>query len=251
MGTPWCAQLPVVTVPRGDAPKRVQLVYPYYENPQFLASQIDGWQQFPDALRESLSAIIVDDGSPTAPAISVLARVAPWPFPLRLFRIEQDVRWNWLAARNRGAHEAHAGWLLLTDMDHVLPVATAEALVYGVHDPGVVYAFSRRESSGAALLPHPNSWFMTRELFWRIGGYDEALSGHYGTDGDYRRRCAQAAPMQVLSDRLVRHEYQGDSSTTRYKRKQPEDAGVRRIIATRSKGWRPLVLSFAAHEVAL
>lgn len=249
MGTPWSAQLPLVTVPRSEAPKPVTLIYPYYENPQFLAHQVEHWSTFPEALSEYLSAIIVDDCSP-APAVDVLSRLA-WPFPLRLFRLEQDVRWNWLAARNRGAHHAASGWMFLTDMDHVLPIETATSLVYGAHNPRVIYGFSRRESTGVELAPHPNSWFMTRDMYWKVGGYDEELSGLYGTDGDYRRRCAQTAPMQILEDELIRHEYEGDSSTTRYKRKQPEDAAVRGIIATRGKGWRPRVLTFPAHEVAL
>jgi len=59
---------------------------------------------------------------------------------------------------------------------------------------------------------------------------DDKKCRHYGTDGDYRRRCAKVAPMQILTDGLVRHEYDGDSSTTVYKRKQPEDAAVKRLI---------------------
>jgi len=47
----------------------------------------------------------------------------------------------------------------------------------------------------------------------------------------------------------VRHEYQGDSSTTAYLRKQPEDAGVKAIIAKRGRFWAPRVLSFPYHEV--
>lgn len=250
MGTPWSAQLPLVSVARSDAVKAVTLIYPYYANPQFLAVQLAHWATFPPWLRAQLSAIVVDDGSPQ-PAADVLAGVTTAPFSIRLFRIEQDVRWNWLAARNRGAHHAGAGWLFLTDMDHVLPVETAVALVEGSHDPRSAYGFSRRESTGAELAPHPNSWFMTRDMYWRIGGYDEALSGFYGTDGDYRRRVAQTTRIYILRDVLIRHEYQGDSSTTRYKRKQPEDARVRQIIATRGKDWRPRVLSFPAHEVAI
>ena len=73
------------------------------------------------------------------------------PFPIRLFRIREDRRWNWLAARNRGAHEAADGWLLMTDMDHVIPEATMAAVVTGAHDPAVIYGFRRRESTGAPL----------------------------------------------------------------------------------------------------
>lgn len=239
----WCADLPVVSVPL-VAPKPVTFVVPFYENPDFLRQQLAWWRTYPSELRAHLSAIIVDDGSPT-PAVLP----EDLPFPVRLFRIGVDVRWNWLAARNIGLHHAPEGWCLVTDIDHVIPESTAGAAVYGAHDPGVIYGFSRIEHDGTALSAHPNSWFLTREMFWTVGGYDETLSGHYGTDGDWRRRCAATAPMQILSDRLVRHEHIGDSSTTRYLRKQPEDAAVKRIVAARGKKWRPKTLSFPYTEI--
>jgi hypothetical protein len=250
MGAPWSAALPVAHVPVTDTAKHVTLVLPYYENPQFLRTQLAWWATFPAHLLAHLTVILVDDGSPLTPAADALAGVV-LPPDLRVFRLDVDVRWNWLAARNIGAHHAADGWLLLTDMDHVVPVTTLTALVYGAHDPSFIYGFSRIEADGARLAPHPNSWFMTRTRFWQVGGYDEALSGHYGTDGDWRRRCALVAPIHIVEDRLIRHEHVGDSSTTHYLRKQPEDAGVKRIVAQRRPGWRPKVLSFPFHEVAV
>lgn len=247
MGVPWCAHLPVVHAPQTAARKDITLVLPYFENPGFLRQQLAWWGTYPAHLRERLSVVLVDDGSPVTPAAGVLADVQA-PVALRLFRIGVDVRWNWLAARNIGAHEAPGGWLLLTDMDHVVPQSTLDALVHGQHDESVIYGFSRIEHTGEVLTPHPNSWFMTRTMFWKVGGYDETLSGHYGTDGDWRRRCAATAKMQILENRLIRHEHQGDSSTSRYLRKQPEDAGVKRLVAARRPGWRPKVLSFPYHQ---
>lgn len=239
MGTPWCASLPVVSVHRRDTPKPITLIVPFYMNAGFFARQVEWWAAYPDDLRARLSVIIVDDGSPV-PAI-----LPPGlPFSLRLFRIREDRRWNWLAARNIGAHEAGDGWLLLTDMDHVVTADTMRSVMYGDHSADVIYGFSRKEHTGTPLIPHPNSWLMARRLFWTVGGYDERLSGHYGTDGDYRRRCAAVAPMHILTDALIRHEHQDDSSTTHYLRKQPEDAVVKQIIATRGKTFRPKSLTF-------
>lgn len=249
MGKVWCESLKTVSVPQGDQPKPVTFIYPFYRNARFLRQHIGWWHTFPAHLKQYLNAIIVDDGSPE-PASGALAGMQ-FPFPIRLFRIQQDVRWNWLAARNIGFRHAAEGWCLVTDMDHVIPQTTTESVVYGKHDAGVIYGFSRKEYSGETVPPHPNSWLLTREMFWRVGGYDEALSGFYGTDGDIRRRFAATAPMQILTDRLIRHEYQQDASTTAYLRKQPEDAAVKRIVAARGKGWRPKVLSFPYDEVPL
>lgn len=246
MGAPGFDDAPVARPTRGK-PKQLQLVYPYYENPQFFARQLQNWSAYPAALRIFMRAIVVDDGSPTSPALDVL-KSAQLPFPIRLFRIDIDVRWNWLAARNIAMHHAPEGWCLMTDMDHVLTPEAAEELVHAELDEGTIYRLSRREHTGQTVHPHPNTMVLTRSMFWKAGGYDEALSGHYGTDGDWRRRLAATAPVRTLETQLVRHEYVGDSSTTRYKRKQPEDAGKKRIIARRGKGWRPKVLSFPYHE---
>jgi glycosyl transferase family 2 len=245
MASGWARSLPRAVPPSGAAPKHVTLVYAYYENPQFLQRQADAWAAWPDVARAHLSVIVVDDGSPV-PA------VLPFPLsvPVRLFRIQVDVPWNWLAARNIGAHHADEGWLLLSDMDHVVPPETAEALVLDAHDPKAIYAFARREHTGEEVPPHSASFLLTRKVFWRTGGYDEALSGHYGTDGDFRRRARDVAQMRVLPQALVRHEYVADSSTSRYVRKLPADTqAVARLVDARGRDWRPRTLSFPYHEV--
>lgn len=248
MGAPGFDDAPLIDPVENGYPTSVTFVYPYYRNPIFLQRQIQRWHQYQPDFRAHLSAIVVDDGSPE-PAEKILKLIAP-PFPIRLFRIEVDVRWNWLAARNIGMHYAD-GWCVLTDMDHIIPHETAGALVFGKHDPEVIYRFSRREADGRQIHPHPNSMLMTRAMFWKVGGYDETLSGHYGTDGDWRRRCAATAKVLTLPYELERHEYEDDSSTLSYKRKQPEDAGKKAILAKRRKGWRPKTLSFPYHEVIL
>ncbi len=241
----WCRNLPKVSVPYDATPKRLTIVVPYYECQRFFADQVEHWRTFDAELRQHVTAIIVDDGSPMPAQLP-----ADLPFTIRLFRIQQDVRWNWLAARNIGAHHADTPWLLLTDMDHRIPEETLRAVILGKHDPKTVYAFSRQEHTGEVIQPHSASFLMTRAMFWKIGGYDEALSGHYGTDGEYRRRVAEVARMAVLRDPLVRFEFVADASVTTYQRKQPEDAQVRRLIAARGKGWIPKTLSFQYHEVS-
>lgn len=244
---------PVEQVATAFAPKPVTIIYPYYRNGAFLRRQVKEWLRYPRELRLHLAFIVVDDGSPENTAEDALREFAGLPLFLRirLFRIDVDIRWNWIAARNIAMAKAAEGWCAATDMDHIIPAATAEALVWGAHDENCIYRFSRSEHTGQAIHPHPNSWFMTRAMFWKFGGYDEALSGHYGTDGEARRRWVKTAPVATLKDRLVRHEHQGDSSTSHYGRKEKTDRRAQEIIKARGKGWAPRVLSFPFHEVKL
>ncbi len=250
MASQWAANLPIVTVERASEPKRFEMIVPFYNNHKFLDTQFEKWSRWSRDVRQYVQAIVVDDGSPVPAQLP--GSWASLPFPVRLFRIGVDVPWNWIAARNIGAHHAENGWLLLTDMDHVVPEATAHALIHGKHNPNLIYTFSRREHTGEVIPPHSASFFMTRETFWRIGGYDEALSGHYGSDGEYRRRAAKTAPFQVLTDELVRYEFVEDSCTTRYQRKLPADTlAVKRIVSSRPNDWTPKTLTFPYAEVSL
>lgn len=264
MGAPGWDDAPPAALERAASipHKYVTLIWPYYENPAFLGYQLARLIGLPPQLQRHLRLIIVDDCSPK-PAAPVLRAVRRMPIPTRLLRIEVDVRWNWLAARNLGMSQVTDGWsgfargvppwCALTDIDHVWPAATLENLIWQLHEPGTIYRFQRREADGRRIHIHPNSFFIEPDTFWKVGGYDEALSGHYGTDGDWRRRCAAVAPIRTLPDFIERHEYEGDSSTLTYLRKQPIDAGKKAIIAKRKgvKNWRPKVLSFPWHEVQL
>lgn len=240
---------PEVEIEYADNSKLVTIVYPYYENPFTLAKRLYDWCSLPQAIRKYLCAIIVDDCSPDHPAKQTI-KTTPQPFPLRLFRIEKDCRWNWLAARNIAMHYAHDGWCVATDIDHIIPQETLETLAFGSHDPNCIYRFKRKEK-GNFIHAHPNSWFMTKKMFWQFGGYDEALSGYYGTDGEARRRWVKTAPVFTMKDYLVREEYVMDSSTTRYKRKEAIDRKAQEIIKNRPADWKPKTLSFPYHEVNL
>lgn len=254
MGVKWARAFPTVRVPRRDAPKPVTLVYPYYENPQFFAVQLLRLFGRSRSFDPFVKVIVVDDGSPDHPAEAVIREAdgVVYDGRLRLFRIDVDVPWNWLAARNIGLYHADPGWVLMTDMDHVVPDATLRAIVYSDHHAGTMYAFNRIEHTGAAIHPHSASFLLTKALFWKIGGYDERLSGHYGTDGDWRRRAVNVAPINILMEPLERHERVADASTQRYPRKLPEDAAaVARLVGARGKAWTPRTLTFPYHEVPL
>lgn len=230
------------------------LVLPYYENPTMLVRQQAEWSSYSDDLKSRLHVVVVDDGSPEHPARSVwkpagLASSA-------LYRCLVDVRWNWLFCRNLAVSKATTEWVLMTDIDHVLPATTLRSLLTRELNPRRAYRLSRVDAPDLTpYKPHPNTWLMTRVLFDRIGGYDERFSGFYGTDGEFRDRVLEHAKVEMLPDLMVRYprEVIADASTTRYGRKEPHDKpNVKRIIAERGPSglWETQRLTFPWERVA-
>lgn len=236
--------------------RAITLILPYYLNRGMLEEQQRQWAALPADLQSQIHVIVVDDGSPIDPAASAWHPPAGFASS-RLYRIGVDVRWNWLACRNLGVAEASTEWVLLTDIDHVVPEATWHALMTNPMSPRTVYRFSRVDAPDLTpYKPHPNSWCLTRKMFDRIGGYDERFSGYYGTDADFRDRVESKAEAVVLrEDVLIRYprEVIADASTTTYGRKEEQDrANVKRIREARAiiRKWRPLRLTFPWERLA-
>jgi hypothetical protein len=230
------------------------LVMPYYDNGRQLADvQYAGWLEWPEIIKSRFRVVLVDDGSPIAPA-SAVAR--PWGLPeLEIYRVTVDTPWHQHGARNLGAHVAPEGWLLLTDMDHVLEPTAAAALFDRLPklNPRAIYTLDRIEADtrkptldrNGNPKPHPNSFVLTRELYWKIGGYDEDLTGVYGTDGFFRQRAFSIGKRAHIDIPLVRYwrDIVPDASTTTLPRKEGRDpnAKARILAAKRARGEADMV----------
>jgi hypothetical protein len=72
-------------------------------------------------------------------------------------------------------------------------------------------------------------WFMSRDLFLSIGGYDERFAGWYGSDRDFRSRLRNKARVVRLHQRLIRvtPDAIADASTSQYDRLTPADSEAR------------------------
>lgn len=191
--------------------KHITVIIPYYNQPQMLKVQQQSWALWPDELAQKTDIILVDDGSQRDPATENLLKEngqivcgRSW---LRVYRVLEDVRWNWIACRNIGAHEASAGWLMMTDIDHIITPELLARLHSITVDPNCFYIPSRVDGPNRTPnpKPHPNSYFMHRSLFWAVGGYDENYSGHYGTDGIWKRRCLEHGKRVMLDIPLVQY----------------------------------------------
>lgn len=253
--------------------RELTFICAYYLNAGMLREQVKQWSSYPEHLKRRFHAIVTDDGSPHSTAREAwgCAGIASQ----RLFRAHKDIRWNWLFCRNLGVEHATTDWVLLTDIDHLLPLATLDAILSEDLDPACVYRTLRADAphplpffgggTDCAICErlwrkleeakpkaerqpwprrhvvhpykqHPNTWLMTRAMFFKIGGYDERFSGFYGSDSEFRERVqANSRAVVTLPHPLVRYprEIIPDASTTTYERKVKglDDFNVSRIKA--------------------
>lgn len=221
----------------------LSLVFPYYRNPGQLALQYAEMLRWSEVAKEQIEVVIVDDGSPE-PAVDV-ARPEGLP-ALRIYRVSEDKPWWQHGCRNIGAHEAAAPWLLLTDIDHVLTSEAADALLIRIDklDASTAYFLHRIEAdTGLPTVnkkgqrkPHPNSFIMTRDLYWTVGGYDEDYCGIYGTDGLFKARLFAVANEGFLKKvPLVRYwrDIIPDANTATLPRKEGRKPGDKEAVAAR------------------
>lgn len=226
---------------------RITLCLAYYRNPGMLRRQLGALRQLDPRLAAQLELIVVDDGSPAEQAaLPIFLEVGEIRIPRQLFRMGVDIAWNMDACRNLAVSKASTPWVLLTDIDHMVPEATWRKILNLGLNPGAAYKFARvSEPKLDPYKPHPNTWLMSRDLYDRAGGYDERFAGWYGTDGDFRNRVAKLGPVVNLKEVIVRvpREVTPDASTTTLTRRSDENlAALDRIKAERNtiKGWKPL-----------
>lgn len=229
---------------------RLTLIMAYYDNPTMLKKQLENIAGYSRDIKDRLELIVIDDCSPRWPATF---EIDPG-IPMQLYRTSFDIAWNQDFCRNLGAYKARTDWLLLTDIDHLVPESTMHS-IFNHNDikPCIVYKFSRINVDLQPYKPHPNSWLMTREFYTgTLHGYDERFAGYYGTDGDFRDRINKFTNIEQLPYPLIRvgRETIPDASTTTLERKKPEDGqAIARIKKDRGLNSVPLILSYAFEEI--
>jgi hypothetical protein len=202
---------------------RITLVYAYFENGPMLDLHLAEWSKYKD--KDRWRAVIVDDCSKRDPAINHMYDVG---FPIELYRINNDIPWNQDGARNLAMTQSD-GWCLMCDMDHLLPIDSAEFLESQVDKLASHrhYNLPRYRSDGTPIdkIP-PNVMIIHNDLFWSIGGYDERFCGYYGSDVNFLSRLSLKSVRGIVLRKVGLTMYSGDeiegATTTDYGRKNSE-----------------------------
>jgi hypothetical protein len=166
--------------------------------------------------------ILVDDGS--SPSLQETCDSVPKPFAFRLHCTRDRRPWTQPRARNIGAGLAAAPKLLFFDIDHIL---TGDLIALCLGYPGDKLHWVRRpavlDERGLLVTDrevlvahgltdqgegvHANSFLIRREVFDRLGGYDERFCGRYGGDDiDFNTRYDQLCRAGLARPAEVRGE---------------------------------------------
>lgn len=191
--------------------REATLILPFYLNVGMLAEQMRVLNDHPPELR----VIVVDDGSPepAEPIIRANASAALLE-RLQLYRIGVDIAWNRGGARNLGATVAQTEWIVQVDIDHVMPVESARAMLAAKVNPARWYRFPRFRRGRAdetrrkdslpddvefgPVKPHCDSYLCTREMFAKAGFYNEDFSGCLGGGTPFLGEMTKAAGEPLL-----------------------------------------------------
>jgi glycosyltransferase involved in cell wall biosynthesis len=218
-----------------------------------LAAQLQAINEYP--LLAGFQVIIVDDCSPE-PAAEI---VKPSP-GIQLYRIEDNIPWNREGARNLGATVADTKWIVQIDIDHVLPPECAWKLVERNYDDSHWYLF-RRFRVGKAddtrrkdtipddqeygpIKPHMDSYFCTKDAYWKAGGYNEDYSGCLGGGGQFLKmmRMVSGEPKLLPEDMYLEvytRDRVADASVSDLSRDKSEFKRRKKLIGLR-KAENPL-----------
>ncbi len=180
------------------------MVYLYYDNPDMLRIQLACWNTYVGVLQEPPEILLIDDGSPKTSAAEIVKNTG-CKLSIKIFRITEDIPWNFSGARNLGC--AHAdSWIYVSDIDTVLPAEDAKRFFeekplneHFFYMPRRVWLPDSREAAPAIvnLLFH-------KKRYLEIGGYDEDYAGHYGREEtDFYNRLKRVTEKTYREDVVV------------------------------------------------
>jgi glycosyltransferase involved in cell wall biosynthesis len=237
---------------------QVTLIIPFYRNSAMLVEQVTRWNAYPDYFR----FILVDDGSPE-PALPIVEKYLSDSTRERtaVYRIGVDVPWNRGGARNLGTKQAETDWIIHVDIDHVLPVACADAFGHWKPSPANWYRFPRFRRGQAdetrqkdaidpkahygAIHPHVDSYLCTKAQYWKAGGYLEDFSGCLGGGSPFLKYMEQEnGKSRLTPDEIHLEVYTRsvckDASDNTLSRDKAEFSRRKRMLGANHKGHDPI-----------
>jgi glycosyltransferase involved in cell wall biosynthesis len=175
----------LVAFPRMSHP-RLSIVVPCKARLHYLRRSLPTFIAQPDS-----EVIVVDYDCPDNTRAWVTEN-----FPAaRVAAITDAPYFNLSRARNVGAREARASWILFCDADNLLAPSYSEELFNRV-SPGTFLRMLRETRSGTR--PHNVPLACETQTFWSLGGFDDAFQGWGVEDREFVDRLTRSGIREVL-----------------------------------------------------
>ena len=111
-----------------------------------------------------------------------------------------DIPWGNARARNIGAINSNLPYLLFLDCDHTFKnLFIEDDLSFIV--PSNVYKF-KRIHKGKTAWPS-GSILIHRDLFFKVGGYDERFCGHYGYEDLHLLHKIKKSGIEIINSDII------------------------------------------------
>lgn len=177
----------------------------YNQSKEVLMKHINCWKNYPQEIINKIEFFLVDDCSKIE-AKQLLKDENLNCINFHLYRVGEDLYCNIAGVRNLSAKECKTKWMLIIDMDTLIDENMIEQIFELINKdiPKHVYKFNRKVPENKNHLKHdkihPAVCLIRKEDYWRIGGCEEDLVGHYGgTDPSFWYKSKWDKP-----DRLIK-----------------------------------------------
>jgi glycosyltransferase involved in cell wall biosynthesis len=151
---------------------------------------LEQFTSYPKDLREQLTLLVVDDGSPSGlKAQEYITLSHRQLLRIRIARVQINKPWNTPGARNLAFHVADTANVLMIDSDLLVPLETMRAvLTWKILQQEqqddhhhVAHQFNRTRLDGT-YKTHPSASYISVNAYWASGGCEEDFSGNYGSE---------------------------------------------------------------------
>lgn len=193
----------------------------YNQSREMLAKHLTLWNKYPYQIMKYFTFFIIDDGSKTD--IKEMLKTLPNSnLDLRVFRVLEDLYCNIAGVRNLGAKLCETPYLLILDMDTLVNAKMAHELVKIAKNNiyhSLVFKFNRMCSNPKHIKHntyHPAVCLIRKTDYWKIGGCEEDLVGHYGfTDPCFWFRAINKVRVIPLKDVYLIYDDDGEADIDR------------------------------------